>query len=227
MTACTIVRHLITPFIDREASPSDRALVEHHIALCAGCRAKVEAEAAVRDLVAGRMAEARRLGVEPSWRPRSFALGRRVVYPRHAVMVACAAGVLAAVFLWLPAAPAAFVATGMIADSTCNHSHDRFTNSFHISDKRCVLGCVQRGAEFVLVTGETIYRLQDQTMPELPQFAAERVQISGTVKDGVIKVSSIVGLAAGSRPLTSVLQARLNPRLPQNAQRPQRKTRED
>jgi hypothetical protein len=212
MTACTIVCQLITPYIDREASPSDRALVEHHIAFCASCKAKVEAEAAVHNLVAGRMAEARRLGVEPSCRPRSFALGRRVLYPRHAVMTVCGVGVLAAVFLWLPAAPAALVATGVIADSTCNHAHDKFTKSFNISDRRCVLGCVYQGAEFVLVTEREIYRLQNQAMPELSQLAAERVQVSGTVKDGVIDVSSIVGLTAGGRTFEPGLEAMLTSR---------------
>jgi anti-sigma factor RsiW len=213
MTACTIVRRLITPYVDREASPPDQALVEHHIALCAGCRAQMEAEAAVRNLVSGRMAEARRLGVEPSCRPRSFALGRRVLYPRHAVMAACGAGVLAVVLL-RPAAPAALVATGVIADSTCGRSHEKFTASFriHISDRRCVLGCVERGAEFVLVTDRTIYRLQNQAMPELAQLAAERVQIKGTVKDGVIDVSSIVGLTAEVPRAPRSLRVRLDSR---------------
>ena len=209
MTACTTVRRLITPYVDGEASPSDRALVEDHVALCEACKVKVDDESAVRNLIAGRMAESRCLGVEPQCRPRSFALGRRVLYPRHAVMAACVTGVMVVVLL-RPAAPAAFVATGVISDSTCSHSHEAFTSSFKISDRQCVLGCVKRGAEFVLLTDKTIYRLQNQSMPELSQLAAERVHVSGTLKDGTIDVSSIAAVAASHALAPGSLQAKAN-----------------
>jgi anti-sigma factor RsiW len=51
MSSCLSIDPLVTPYVDGELSPTDRAIVEEHVRRCAPCYSRVTAEAAVRDLL--------------------------------------------------------------------------------------------------------------------------------------------------------------------------------
>ena len=49
MTDCSSIDPLVTPFVDGELSPGDRAAVAGHVSACLPCRQRVQAEQSVRD----------------------------------------------------------------------------------------------------------------------------------------------------------------------------------
>ncbi len=56
MANCHDIDPLVTPFIDGEAAPADRASVAAHLETCAGCRERVQAEEAARGVLRSRAA---------------------------------------------------------------------------------------------------------------------------------------------------------------------------
>lgn len=59
MTRCDDVDRLMTPFVDGEISPEDRAAVEAHLERCPPCRHRASAEATARDVIRSRASEMR------------------------------------------------------------------------------------------------------------------------------------------------------------------------
>jgi anti-sigma factor (TIGR02949 family) len=57
MSSCDSIETLVTPYVDGELPSQDRQRVDAHIASCAVCRSRVEAERAVSDLVRARRGE--------------------------------------------------------------------------------------------------------------------------------------------------------------------------
>ena len=60
------------------------------------------------------------------------------------------------------------------------------------TDAECAIACVQaHGAQYVLLTGKTIYNLSNQDLPE--KFAGAKVRVTGTLdaKTKTIQVESI------------------------------------
>ena len=51
MPSCSSIDPLVTPYIDGELAPADRARLEEHLRRCAPCRSRVVAEQTVRELV--------------------------------------------------------------------------------------------------------------------------------------------------------------------------------
>jgi hypothetical protein len=85
-----------------------------------------------------------------------------------------------------PAGPSgAKVFVGEISDSRCGPKHT-MPNA-----KQCTLGCVQKGAKFVLADEKhlKVYNLSDQDKPK--EFAGERVRVRGTLSGDTIHVTSI------------------------------------
>lgn len=74
---------------------------------------------------------------------------------------------------------------GEISDSMCGLKHP-MPNA-----KMCTLGCVQKGAKFVLADEKNhkVYNLSDQEKPK--QFAGEEVRVRGTLSGDTIHVASI------------------------------------
>ena len=54
MNSCRDVEPLIAPYVDGEAAPADRAVVDAHLKGCGGCRQNVLAERAARDVLRAR-----------------------------------------------------------------------------------------------------------------------------------------------------------------------------
>lgn len=86
------------------------------------------------------------------------------------------------------ASSCAKVFVGEISDSMCGLKH-MMPNA-----KQCTLGCVQKGAKFVLADEKhhKVYNLSDQAKPK--QFAGERVRVKGTLSGDTIQVMSITAI---------------------------------
>jgi anti-sigma factor RsiW len=186
---CREVDELITPFIDGECPEAERAALVAHLQTCDVCRRRVDAESTAKQVLHAHATVARTMGVAPSWRPRVFRLGQPPLPIRGAALAVVAATAGAALLaVWLRPAPV--VAVGVIGDSICAHEH-RFTARFNVGERECTLGCVKVGAEFVLVTNERIYRIDNQNLPELASLASRRVQITGRLDGDRIVVASL------------------------------------
>jgi hypothetical protein len=188
MNTCHFLDLLVTPFIDCECTAEERAIVVAHLSECAECRQRVEAESTASHVLHAHAAVARTVGAPPAWRPRVWWLGRpepRV--PQRALLLtaALATGLLV---LWLR--PAQASAIGVIGDSFCQHKH-LFTARFNVDDRACTLGCVRRGAAFVLITETQVYQIRNQELPKLATFANVRVRVTGTITGEAIAIKSI------------------------------------
>jgi hypothetical protein len=192
---CRELDQLVTPFIDGECTGEVRTEVLAHLRHCQGCRIRVEAESTAKHVLHAHAAVARTLGVAPAWRPRVFRLGKPAV-PVHPTLMLLFAAIGAGLFgFWLRPTPV--MAVGVIGDSFCQHEH-RFTTRFNVDERVCTLGCVKRGAEFVLVTDTQVYRINNQKLPELAAFANRRVKVAGTWAGDRIVVASMAAADAGA-----------------------------
>jgi hypothetical protein len=192
---CRELDQLVTPFIDGECTEEERTEVLAHLRQCQGCRIRVEAESTAKHVLHAHAAVARTMGVAPAWRPRGFRLGKPALPVRPTVMLLFAvigAGLLG---FWLRPTPV--MAVGVIGDSFCEHEH-RFTTRFNVDEHTCTLGCVKRGAEFVLVTDTQVYRIHNQQLPELAAFANRRVKVKGTWDGDRIVVASMAAADANA-----------------------------
>ncbi len=194
---CHELDGVVTRFIDGECSEADRTAIVAHLRECGSCRTRVDAESTAKQVLHAHATVARTMGVPPPWRPRVFRLGQPML-PVHSAVVllgaAIGAGLLA---LWLR--PTTVVAAGVIGDSWCEHEH-KFTKRFNVDEHECTLGCVKRGAEFVLVTDTRVYRIQNQQLPELVTFADRRVAVKGTWDGDGIVVASLAAEAGPGLP---------------------------
>jgi len=191
---CTDVDRLMTPFVDALCTPAEAAAMRVHLQHCADCRARAAAETMARDVLRTHAAQARQRGGTPLWRPRIVRLGQPLLPVRASVLFAAStAAVLTLVVAgawWLR--PIAVTTVGVVGDSFCNHSHALYTQEVHATDRECTLGCVARGAEFVLVTATDVYRIRNQDLPELRHLANQPVRVEGTLADGGIVVHRMV-----------------------------------
>ena len=197
MITCHELDRLMTPFIDGVCGEAERAAILAHLEDCRSCHKRAEAESTAKNLLHAQAAIARTLGVPPPWRPRVFRLGQPALPVHAAWLVLFAILTGGALGLWLR--PARVMAVGLIGDSFCEHRH-RFTARFNVGDRECTLGCVKRGAEFVLVTDTGIYRIENQQLPALPAFANQRVRVEGTLEGDRILVANMTAVEAGAGP---------------------------
>ena len=177
-----------TSFIDGECTEAERTAIIAHLRQCPGCRARVDAESAARHVLQSRAAVARSNGIAPPWRPRVFRLGQPALPAAPLTLLLLLVTVAGAGVVWAWLRPTRVQAVGVIGDSYCNHEH-RFTTRFNVSERECTLGCVQRGAEFVLVTDTQLYRIRNQQLPELAALANHRVKVEGTLDGDRIVVA--------------------------------------
>lgn len=82
------------------------------------------------------------------------------------------------------AAPKTF--TGVITDAMCGKDHSMMGVK---PDAKCVIECVKDGSKYALVVGDAVYELSDQKTPE--KFAAQKVNVTGTLNGKTIQVQSI------------------------------------
>lgn len=82
------------------------------------------------------------------------------------------------------AAPKAF--TGVITDAMCGKDHAMMNVK---PDAKCVAECVKMGSKYALISGDEVYELNGK-VPE--KLAAQKVKVTGTLKDKTIEVQSVV-----------------------------------
>ena len=76
---------------------------------------------------------------------------------------------------------------GIVTDTHCGAKHSAAIGK---TATDCARACVHGGAEFALVDGDTIYRLDGELML-LKRLAGQRVKVVGTLNGGKLKVTSI------------------------------------
>jgi hypothetical protein len=193
---CHELDGVITRFIDGEYGDADRTAIVSHLRECQSCRTRVDAESTAKHVLRAHATVARTMGVPPPWRPRVIRLGQPAL-PVHSgfllVVAVIGAGLLG---FWIR--PTTVSAVGMIGDSYCQHDHSGFTTRFNVGEHECTLGCVKRGAEFVLVTDTQIYRIRNQQLPGLVTFAGQHVKVEGTFEGDQIVVASMKPTAGPS-----------------------------
>ena len=191
---CHELDRWITPFVDDECSPEERARILTHLQQCQACRTRVEAEATARHVLRAHAAVARTMGASPPWRPRVLRLGQPTLLVLPTLLFVFIIICVGLVALWFRPRPV--MAVGVIGDSFCERDHRRFTTVFNVSERECTLGCVKRGAEFVLVTDTQVYRISNQQLLELAVFANRRVKVEGKMEDGRILVARMTAVDA-------------------------------
>jgi hypothetical protein len=108
---------------------------------------------------------------------------------RNAIIVAAALSALLAIGR---TAAAAETLTGKISDAMCGTSHDTKTeHGKKMSDKQCTLACVQHGSEFVLVNGDKVLKIANQSFKGLKEFAGDAVKLTGDVQGDTVTVTKI------------------------------------
>jgi hypothetical protein len=185
---CERVNRLATPFVDGECTDTDRAAIVAHLRQCGTCRLRVEAESTAREVLHAHASVARTMGVAPAWRPRVWRLGQPalpIAAPLLLIGLAIAGGLLAYVVR-----PASVIAVGVIGDSVCQHEHG-FAARFKVGEDRCTRNCVALGAQYVLVTNERIYKIQNQDLADLYAFADARVSVEGRLDGDTLVVSRL------------------------------------
>ena len=90
--------------------------------------------------------------------------------------------------------------TGVISDSHCganNHPTEYYGRK--ITARECIIGtedgqvrgCVNGGAEYILVSAGKIYQIRNQDFAGLRVHAAESVRVTGELAEDTITVTSI------------------------------------
>jgi hypothetical protein len=76
--------------------------------------------------------------------------------------------------------------SGVVSDSNCGAKHVSEGNP-----AECTRACIQKGASYALVSGETVYVLKGGDAATLDKLAGERVTVSGSLDGNTIEVASV------------------------------------
>jgi hypothetical protein len=75
--------------------------------------------------------------------------------------------------------------TGVVSDSHCGAKH----STASAAAAKCVSHCVEMGADYVLVSGGKVYKLDNQS--EFKKYAGESVKVTGVLDGDSIRVESV------------------------------------
>ena len=99
---------------------------------------------------------------------------------------------VAASALMVAAPRAAETWKGTLSDSMCGVKHAAEKQGQNAEKHRgCIEKCTKEGEQFVFVTGEKVYKIANQTLPELKVHAGHEVNLTGEMKGDTITVSKI------------------------------------
>ncbi len=76
--------------------------------------------------------------------------------------------------------------TGVVSDSMCGTSH----MAKDMSSAECLRMCVKKGTKYALVVDKSVYTLEGHEA-ELDKYAAQKVSVTGSVKDQTLTVQSV------------------------------------
>jgi hypothetical protein len=97
---------------------------------------------------------------------------------------------IATLLLGVGAAAADATWTGQISDSRCGAKHTDAKRGKKMSDRDCALACAAQGAQFVLVSDGTVYKLMNHDA-DLRAHAGHTVKVTGTLTGESIRVAKI------------------------------------
>jgi hypothetical protein len=73
--------------------------------------------------------------------------------------------------------------TGKITDDMCDKDHSMMASGGKQPDaKECTLACVKGGSKFVFVSGDKVYAIANQDMPDLKTYAGNNVKLTGELE---------------------------------------------
>ena len=104
----------------------------------------------------------------------------------------CVRGSLLLLSLCSGASFAASTWTGYITDTHCGTHCQRTSNMK--PDLRCIQTCIRKGSKYGLWSGNRVYVLEPQQ--KAASFAAQNVEVTGTLRKGVIRLVSIRAVPA-------------------------------
>lgn len=89
--------------------------------------------------------------------------------------------------------------TGAISDSHCGMKHPTEFRGSKITERECILGkqdgslrgCINGGAEYILVADGKVYKIKNQDFAGLKVHAAHSVRITGELAGDTITVTNI------------------------------------
>jgi hypothetical protein len=82
--------------------------------------------------------------------------------------------------------------TGQISDSACGKQHEEAAEGQgKMPDKECTEACVRGGSQYVLVVDGKVFKLTNQTNPDLKANAGRSVKLTGELKGDSITVSKV------------------------------------
>jgi hypothetical protein len=103
------------------------------------------------------------------------------------------------VLAFLAAIPVAAQQTfsGRLSDSTCGMSHRAAADPRGLSDRQCLVACINKLAKYVLVDqNNRVVQIANQDAMGLPLYAGRPVKIAGELKDGALLVSKVEAIPA-------------------------------
>lgn len=81
---------------------------------------------------------------------------------------------------------------GTITDSMCGAKHSADKHGEKAADhKACVERCIGRGGEYVLATADKVYKIANQDLEALKEFAGQEVMVTGELSDETITVAKV------------------------------------
>ncbi|MGH9662221.1 MAG: hypothetical protein ACRD96_26970 [Bryobacteraceae bacterium] len=87
--------------------------------------------------------------------------------------------------------------TGRLSDSTCRESHRSKAGSESVTDRQCLLACINALSKYVLVAqGSQVIAIANQDAMGLPLYAGRPVKLTGELKGGSVFVSRVEAIAA-------------------------------
>lgn len=99
---------------------------------------------------------------------------------------------LSVVFLAASAPALAAEWTGKISDSMCGVKHGSGEHGGKTTtDRDCTESCVKRGAKYVFVAGDKVYKIANQDFAGLKTHAGHEVVLTGDMKEDTVTVSKI------------------------------------
>ncbi|HYX68109.1 MAG TPA: hypothetical protein VE825_03170 [Terriglobales bacterium] len=76
--------------------------------------------------------------------------------------------------------------SGTVSDSNCGAKHVSDVNP-----AECTRACIQKGASYALVSGETVYILKGGDATALDKLAGQKATVSGTLDGNTIEVAAV------------------------------------
>jgi hypothetical protein len=102
---------------------------------------------------------------------------------------------LMAAFAFLATSPARAAEEtwkGTISDSMCAAKHSADKHGDKAADHAtCVQKCVDKGGQYVFLSGDKVYKLTNQSFADLKTHAGQEVMLTGELKGEAITVSKV------------------------------------